>query len=627
MEYKTAAQIRSAASHDAEGATVALRIMATSDLHANLLAWDYHADRACPSRGLARLATVIRQARAEVWQSLLLDNGDFLSGTPLGDHLADHPSPDRMHPMIAAMNHLGFDAATFGNHEFSHGLPFLRHSLKGAAFPFVSSNLWEIRPPGRALADRQLMLTRRLVDQNGHPHDLRIGILGFVPPQTLVWEWRHLKGYAEAADIMATATTAVPALRAAGADLVIVLSHSGIGGPGMGEGAENVSLALAALPGVDAVVAGHTHLLFPTADTADLAGKPAVMPGFFGSHLGVMDLTLTRGGAGWQVVSHQSRLRPISRREPTQGTVRALVPDDPAIVALAMPDHEALQARAARCIGQTARPLHSYFALLTDSPALALVAQAQSAHLARALAGTPHAGLPILSAAAPFKAGGRGGAENYIDIPAGPLRQRHATDLYIHPNSLVGLRLTAAEVQLWLERSVSLYRQITPGTQDCDLIDLEYPSFNFDVIFGLSYQIDLTQPPRFDCRGNEVNPQAHRIRQLSYNGRATTPDQVFVLATNSYRGGGGSGFAGTTPAYVILEALETNRDIVEDFIRAGGVVGMPAPPSWGFVPMPGTSVLFDSSPRAVSALPEVQHLRLTPLMRLPNGFQRFRLQL
>lgn len=612
---------------DRRGAVVSLRILATSDLHANLLAWDYHGDHDCPSRGLARLATLIHQARAEVAQSLLFDNGDFLHGTPLGDHLTEVPVQGRLHPMIAAMNLLRYDAATFGNHEFSHGLPFLRRSLQGADFPFVCSNMWETAQRAVPLAAPHLLLTRDLVDRDGKPRRLRIGVLGFLPPQTLIWEWRHLKGCAEAADILATASRAVPALRAAGADLVIALSHSGIGGPGAGEGAENVSLALAALPGVDAVIAGHTHLQFPTADQADLAGTPAVMPGFFGSHLGVIDLDLVQGKDGWRVVRHHAALRPIARRNPADGRLVALVADDPKILALAVPDHAAVQARAGQPIGQTPRALHSYFALLTDSSALSLVARAQAAHLAAALAATPQAGLPILSAVAPFKAGGRGGAENYTDIPAGPLRLRHATDLYIHPNSLVGLRLTGAELALWLERSASLYHQITPGAQDTELIDLEFPSFNFDVVFGLTYQINLSQPARFDPRGNEVNPDASRITDLRHQGEPVAPDQLFALASNSYRYGGGSGFAGTNSAHVVFESRQANRDIVEAFIRSGGQAEVPAAPNWRFVPMPGTTVTFDSSPLAESALPEVPHLRLTPMKRLPNGFQRFRLHL
>ncbi len=375
------------------GAPVALRLLATSDLHANLLAWDYHADHECPTRGLARLATLIRRARAEVAQTLLLDNGDFLHGTPLGDHLAAHPVQGRLHPMIAAMNHLRYDAATLGNHEFSHGLPFLRQSLKGAEFPFVCSNMRETGPDATAIVAPHLLLTRDFVDRDGKSHRLRIGVLGFLPPQTLIWEWRHMQGCAEADDILATATQAVPALRAAGADLVIALSHSGIGG--VGDGDENVSLALAALPGIDAVIAGHTHLQFPTPEQADLAGTPAVMPGFFGSHLGVIDLQLTQAPNGWRVTRHCAELRPIARRDPLDGRLVALVADDSAIVALAKPDHEALQARSGQAIGQTPRRLHSYFALLTPSPALSLVAQAQSAHLAQALAGTPHADLPL----------------------------------------------------------------------------------------------------------------------------------------------------------------------------------------------------------------------------------------
>ncbi len=192
---------------------------------------------------------------------------------------------------------------------------------------------------------------------------------------------------------------------------------------------------------------------------------------------------------------------------------------------------------------------------------------------------------------------------------------------------MIGLRVTGAELALWLERSASLYHQIAPGAQDVDLINLDFPSFNFDVIFGLSYRIDLAQPARFDPTGRVANPSACRITDLRHQGVPVAADQVFALATNSYRNGRGRGFAATTPAQVICASPQANRDIVEAFIRAGGQAVVPAEPVWGFEPMPGTRVSFDSNPRAVGCLPEVPHLNLTPLMQMPNGFQRFRLQL
>ena len=618
----------------AAASVLRLRILATSDLHANILAWDYHANKACPSRGLARTATLIAAARAEQPNCLLFDNGDFLNGSALGDHIA-HTGQDaahiaRLHPMIAAMNHLRYDAATLGNHEFSHGLNALTRSLRDVAFPVVASNLRLTSPDAAQISVRSLLLTRDLIDDAGQVQRLRIAVVGFLPPQTTVWEHRHLDGRAEVDDILQTAQDLIPHLRAAGADLVIALSHSGIGGDQYDPFAENVSLALAAVAGLDVIVAGHTHTVFPTPDGDDLAGKPAVMPGFFGSHLGVIDLVLQKAegvAGGWQVREFQAQTRPIAARDATSGHPVALVADDPALVALVAQDHANLQAWSEHPIGTTPIALHSFFALLTASPALDLIALAQTRALTQGLANTAQSGLAMLSAAAPFKAGGRGGAENYTAIAAGRLVRRNASDLYVHPNSLVGLCLPGHAVLRWLERSVSLFHQITPGAQDADLINPDFPSYDFDVIYGLTYRVDVTQPARFDRRGTEVAPWACRIVDACFGGAPIALDQSFVLATNSYRCAGGSGFAEMRPDQVNFKSPQSNQSLVEAFVQSGGHVPESTPPHWGFVPHPGTTVLFDCDPRGVAALPDVPHLRLDPLHRRPHGFHRFRLHL
>lgn len=615
-------------------APLKLRILATSDLHANILAWDYHANKTTPSYGLARTATLIEQARGQAANSVLFDNGDFLNGNALGDYVAetwDEPVNNaRVHPMIAAMNHLNYDAVTLGNHEFSHGLHSLIRSLRDAAFPIVASNLRLHTTRTPAIGQRYLMMTRDLVDEAGQTQRLKIAVIGFLPPQTTTWEQRHLKGNAEVDDILHTARALVPDLRKAGVDLIVALSHSGIGSGEADPYAENVSLALAAVDGIDVIITGHTHLVFPTAESFDLVGKPAIMPGFFGSHLGVIDLTLRQSPANdarWYVAEHHAETRPIARRSGDGAAPTALVGDNSVIADLVARDHAALQAWTNLPIGRTPVDLHSFFALLTQSPALDMIALAQAQYLSRALADGPFAGVPLLSAVAPFKAGGRGGPENYTTIPAGPLLRRNAGDLYVHPNSLVGLCLPGAAVLRWLERSVSLFHQVEPGTQDAALINPDFPSYDFDVLSGLTYQVDLSQPARFDRQGSEVAPHATRIVDPCYLDQPVRPDQTFVLASNSYRCAGGSGFVRPRPDQVIYEARQSNQSVVEDFIRAGGQVGQPARPHWGFVPQNGTTVLFDCDPRAIAALADVPHLRLDPLVRLANGFHRFRLHL
>lgn len=612
-----------------------LRILATTDLHANLLAWDYHGNRPSDQVGLARVATLIRQARAEQPQALLFDNGDFLHGSELGDYLAETTPvlrsgrPLRTHPMIAAMNALGYDAATLGNHEFGFGLGFLRRSLAASNFPIVSSNLFFKPTRGKPLSQPFLLLDRELKDRAGQSHRLRIGVIGFLPPQTMVWEGRYLKSRASVADILSSARGLVPMLRAQGADLVIALSHSGLDlEPDGPRALENVSAALAELDGIDAVIAGHTHLVFPAANRSDIAGKPVVMAGFHGSHLGVIDLRLCQSAEGWTVAGFHAEARPISRRAPQSGRVEALVADDPEIAGLVGHAQEVLLSRNEAVLSQTPIPLNSYFALVSDVASVRLVARAQADHVAQALVGRSEARLPLLSAAAAFRAGGRGGPENFTAVPPGPVRMRHVGDLYCHPNSICALRLTGREVALWLERAVSLFQRIPLGAKDALLVNTQFPSFNFDMIDGLTYQIDLSQPAHFEACGAVRNPEAKRICDLRYRGEPLQPDQVFVLATNSYRAAGGIGFAGAVPGNVIYDGAVSNRKVLADFLSQGGApLVQDAIPRWRFKPMAATSVLFESAPEAAEHLAEVAHLQIEPLDITETGFRRFRLWL
>ncbi len=610
----------------ADGETrLQLRILATSDLHAQILPWDDLSDQPAPERGLAQVASLVAAARAEVANSLLLDNGDFLNGSPLADHVAAHQRRADIHPMIAAMNGLGYDAATLGNHEFSNGLALLRRALGQARFPIAATNLDRSTASGRRpFLPRHLLLQRDFVDQDDTVHRLRIGILGFLPPQTALWERRHMAGKLAARGILETARIAIPRLRRAGADLVIALSHSGLGLDQGGQPAENISCALSDMPGIDAVIAGHTHQLYPRPDTT-APNRPMVMPGFFGSHLGIIDLRLGTQGGRWQVLGHAAHLRPVADRDGPSGKVTARVATDPATAAHATADLAAMRQRAARPIGQTAVGLTSYFSLIGHSAVQTLLAEAQMENMIRALGGHPAAKLPMLVAVAPFKAGGRGGPSNYTAIAPGPLTGRNMSDLYIHPNSPVALRVTGAELRLWLERSVSLFRQIQPGRSDQILIDSDFPAYNFDMIHGLSYLVDLSQPPRHDCTGKIVNPTARRITALAFQGQPLDPDQVFVLVTNSYRASGGSGFAGTDPAQVVMEESRPLRMVVQDHVSRCATIAPQAAAPWRFRPMPGTSVLFDSAPAAAAHAAKVPGLE--PVGLQPTGFLRFRLRL
>ncbi|MBV1895273.1 MAG: bifunctional 2',3'-cyclic-nucleotide 2'-phosphodiesterase/3'-nucleotidase [Rhodobacteraceae bacterium] len=618
-----------------------LRIMETTDLHVHVFPYDYYADKPRDTIGLARTASIIKDIRDEATNSMLIDNGDFLQGNPMGDYIAYERGMKEgdMHPVIIAMNTLGFDATTLGNHEFNYGLDFLMKTLAGADFPVVSANIAKDMgsdpTKDTTLVKPYVIMDRTVTDGAGESHDIKIGLIGFVPPQIMNWDRRHLEGKVMTRDIVDTAKAYVPQMKEEGADIIIALSHSGIGAAEHSDGMENASVPLARVDGIDAILTGHHHRVFPSKkydgiDTVDTAagtinGKPAAMGGFWGSHLGLIDLMLERSGNEWKIVSHGSEARPISRRNEDR-SITPLVESQQNVLDSVQADHDATLAYVRRAVGKTDAPLHSYFALVADDPSVQIVSIAQSWYIAEMMKGTEYEGLPILSAAAPFKAGGRGGPEYFTDVPKGDVAIKNVSDLYLYPNTARAVLVTGAQVKGWLERSAGIFNQIKPGMADQVLLNPDFPSYNFDVIDGVSYQIDLSQPSMFDPKGNLVDENANRIVNLTYNGAPIDPAAKFIIATNNYRASGGGKFPGTGDT-IIFEGPDTNRDVIVRYIVQEGTISPKADANWTFAPLPGTSVLFDTGPKAAGYAADVKGVNIEPAGDGPDGFARFRIQL
>ena len=619
-----------------------LRILETTDLHVHVYPYDYYADRPVDTVGLSRTASIIDAIRAEATNTLLVDNGDFLQGNPMGDYIAyERGMKDGdLHPVIKAMNAVGFDVATIGNHEFNYGLDFLMKSMAGAEFPIVLANLATEAGTGpredKTLFKPYVILDRTLTDGAGNSHPIKVGVIGFTPPQVMLWDRKHLEGNVTARDIVATAEAYVPQMREEGADIVLALSHSGIGSADRTEGMENASVPLAAVDGIDAIVTGHSHLVFPSPTYADYAevdaekgtihGKPAVMGGFWGSHLGLIDLLLERDGDTWRVISAETEARPIYQRNEDR-SITPLVEDSAAVLASVRAEHEETLAYVRRAVGKTSAPLHSYFALVADDPSVQIVSIAQKWYIAQMMQGTEYEGLPILSAAAPFKAGGRGGPDYYTDVPAGDVAIKNVADLYLYPNTARAVKVTGAQLRDWLERSAGMFNQITPGAQDAPLLNPDFPSYNFDVIDGVTYRIDLSQPSKFDPKGAPLNPDAQRITDLAFDGQPVTDDMEFVVATNNYRASGGGDFPGAKGDTIIFEAPDTNRDVIVRYIVEQGTINPSADANWSFAPMPGTTVVFETGPKARDYAAEVKGVAIEDAGDGADGFALFRIAL
>ncbi|AZQ69790.1 bifunctional 2',3'-cyclic-nucleotide 2'-phosphodiesterase/3'-nucleotidase [Silicimonas algicola] len=619
-----------------------LRIMETTDLHVHVWPYDYYADKPVDTVGLARTAAHIADIRAEATNALLLDNGDFLQGNPMGDYIAYERGmkPGDMHPVIAAMNTVGFDASTLGNHEFNYGLDFLMNTVAGAAFPVISANVVteEGADPTKdaTLVKPYVILDRELTDGAGETHPIRIGLIGFVPPQIMLWDRKHLEGNVTTRDIVAAAEAWVPQMREEGADIVIALSHSGIGAAERTDMMENASVPLAQVDGIDALLTGHSHLVFPSPDyegyaavdaaTGMIHGKPATMGGFWGSHLGVIDLMLERDGGEWRVVNTAVETRPISQRNEDR-SITPLVDSEKEVLDATQADHEATLDYIRRPVGKTAAPLHSYFALVADDPSVQIVSLAQAWYIEEMIMGTEHEGLPILSAAAPFKAGGRGGPDYYTDVPAGDVAIKNVADLYLYPNTVRAVRINGAQVKDWLERSAGMFNQIEKDGDEQTLLNPDFPSYNFDVIDGVTYQIDLSQPSKFDSSGELINPDANRIVNLRYDGKPVTEDMEFIVATNNYRASGGGAFPGADGSTIVFEAPDTNRDVIVRYIVEEGEIQPKADFNWSFTPLGGATALFETGPKAADYIDSLQGIDIAPAGDGADGFALYRLTL
>ena len=637
-----------AAAEPPAGSTAVVALLETTDLHANALGYDYFKLAPEPSHGLDRIATLIAQARRDYPNNVLLDSGDAIQGTALADYQATvDPLPcNQTLAMYKIMNHLGYDGGGIGNHEFNFGLAYLSQvtgsrldvagvdpeqpACAGPSFPLVLANVYSLKTH-QPLFTPYKIIDKEIaaVDTEGKPVTamLKVGIIGFAPPTILSWDKRWLEGKVYVDGVREAALRYVPELRAKGADLIVALSHGGLDAAPATPRMENANYHLAEVAGVDAILMGHAHQLFPNPASSvpqfnlpgvdkvkgTVNGVPAVMANLWGSHLGVIALKLRYDGGRWSV----DKSHTVVEARATQLPDKSFVAPDPAVAALVAAEHAATIAYVKTPIGVSGFRMSTYFADVGDVSAIAIVNLAQADYVKRYIqANLPQlAQLPVLSMAAPFKAGSAG-LKDYTDVAAGGVALNSAADLYLYPNALYAVKVNGAELKAWLERGAERFNTIDAGkAQAQELVNPNFPTYNFDALTStdVSYEIDLSQAP------------GQRIRKLSYRGVPVTAANEFVVATNNYRASGGGGFPGLDGSKTVLASPDTNRDILVAYIKAAktltrAVHGQAR--SWRFTRLkPAGPVVFHATP-GMTGLARAAGLMNVTQLRADDGSAR-----
>ena len=496
-----------------------LVVAATTDVHGRLRAWDYYADAPEAVRGLTRAATVVDSIRAaNPGRVLLVDAGDLLQGNPM-TYVAARVSGDTLSPVVAAMNAMHYDAAAIGNHEYNYGLAILARAVGQASFPFLSANTF------RANGDPAFR-TYTIVERSG----VRVGIVGATTPGVAVWDRDNVAGRLRFGDIVPAVRDAVARVRREGADVVVVLLHSGLDEPSSydtvstGVPSENVSARVAReVPGIDLLVFGHSH--------KELSNR------FEGSTLLLQpkNWATSVGVAHLPVAGCRGERHVVAGRATSAVIQAAGHAESPEVLAATERAHREAVAYVTTPIGTSTTLWRGDSARVADTPLIDFVLEVERKAANADLAST-----------AAFTLDAK--------IDSGPVTVAELARLYSYDNTLRAVRISGKQLRDYLEHSARYYRTYTPGDTS-PATDPEVPGYNFDIVSGVDYVLDLSKPV------------GSRVTRLRFRNRDVAPADSFTMALNNYRQTGGGGFAMLRGAPVVYDRQQEIRQLLIDEVR------------------------------------------------------------
>lgn len=512
---------------------VQITILGTTDLHGNINPIDYYTNKS-DNRGFAKIATLINRVRKEQPNTLLIDSGDTIQGSPL-ESFHSRKNNVRTDPMMLVMSSMNYDAMAVGNHEYNFGLKVLEKARGEAKFPWLSGNTYK---KGTDKTHYKPYIVKEVAG-------VKVGILGLTTPGVPYWDNPPNYAGLEFRNPVPEARKWVQTLRTQEkVDVVVIAMHMGLGedlrtgeaSPGQIPN-ENEAITIAKeVPGVDVIFMGHTHREVPS---LYINGVLLTQANHWGRHLARADLYLQKEPSGWRVYAKSARTIPADDR----------VEPDPAVVKLAEPYDRQTQEWLERVIAQSPEELTAEEARFRDTAILDLIQKVQL-----------EAGKADVSMVASFNQNAR--------IEKGPITVRDVTELYVYENTLVVIEVTGQQLKDALEHSAKYYKTYEPGKSLRELIDEKIPAYNFDIAEGVTYDLDISKPI------------GSRIQNLRFKGQPLSMSRKLRLATNNYRVNGGGGYSMYKNAPVLYRSSEEIREFMIDWLERNKTVPVTANNNW-----------------------------------------------
>ena len=516
---------------------VQITILGTTDLHGNINPIDYYTDKP-DNRGFAKVATLIKRIRKEQPNTLLIDSGDTIQGSPL-ESFHSRKNNVRTDPMMLVMSSLNYDAMAVGNHEYNFGLKVLEKARGEAKFPWLSGNTYE---KGTGRTHYKPYIVKEVAG-------VKFGIVGLTTPGVPYWDNPPNYAGLEFREPVPEARKWVAMLRTQEkVDVVVIAMHMGLGEDlRTGEASsgqiphENEAISIAKeVPGVDVIFMGHTHRDVPS---LYINGVLLTQANHWGRHLARADLYLQKAPTGWRVYAKSARTIPADDR----------VEPDPEVVKLAEPYDRQTQEWLERVVAQSPQDLTAEEARFRDTAILDLIQKVQL-----------EAGKADVSMVASFNQQAR--------IAKGPVTVRDVAELYVYENTLVVLEVTGQQLKDALEHSAKYYNNYEAGKTPRELINDKIPAYNFDIAEGVTYDLDLSKP------------LGSRIQNLRFKGQPLSLTRKLRLATNNYRVNGGGGYTMYKNARVVYRSSEEIRELMIDWMERNKTIPTQPTNNWRILP-------------------------------------------